>query len=238
MSLSLLITILIGLTFLVLAYPRCPGKVIFYTAESDDVVLIFGLSANLKGPYFQPSLSVCLCVSLSLAGTSALQRWLILMKLGHKTLLWSLLAVTIMVQIGCRGTVWHLFENLKKFSKITEFKFQNFGPSFFVSVSPVYCKKIWLDSKKTDGGDRFWSLLLYRFRQWHCCSSMTVGGIFWLNQQRGGVQRSKLGRLELWAQSGRKNQPACFWHLFLFVFFVDFVAWFCIVNLVVVHYAV
>ena len=41
-----------------------------------------------------------------------------------------------MVQIG------RLFENLKKFSKITEFKFQNSGPSFFASVSPVYCKKI------------------------------------------------------------------------------------------------
>ena len=37
----LLIKILIGLTFLVLAYPGCPDKVIFYTAESDNVVLIF-----------------------------------------------------------------------------------------------------------------------------------------------------------------------------------------------------
>jgi len=41
---------------------------------------IVGLIANLKGPYFQPSLSVC----LSLTGTSTLQCWLILMKLGHK----------------------------------------------------------------------------------------------------------------------------------------------------------
>ena len=37
----LLIKILIGLTFLVLAYPGCSGKVIFYTAESSDLVLIF-----------------------------------------------------------------------------------------------------------------------------------------------------------------------------------------------------
>jgi len=47
-----------------------------------------GRIANLKGHYFQPSLSVslsvCLCVSLT--GTSTIQRWPILMKLGHKDL--------------------------------------------------------------------------------------------------------------------------------------------------------
>ena len=52
-----------------------------------------------------------------------------------------------MVQIGRRGTARRLFENFKKFSKITEFEFQNFGPSFFASVSPVYYKK--LDSIRT-----------------------------------------------------------------------------------------
>jgi len=46
-----------------------------------------------------------------------------------------------MVQIGHRGTTKCLFENFEKFSKITEFKFQNSGPSFFASVSPMYCKK-------------------------------------------------------------------------------------------------
>jgi len=45
------------------------------------------------------------------------------------TLLWSSLASTIMVQIGRRGTVRRRFENLKKISKITEFEFQNSGPS-------------------------------------------------------------------------------------------------------------
>jgi len=42
--------------------------------------------ANLKGPYFQPSLSVSLsvCVCVTLTGTSTLQRRPILMKLGHK----------------------------------------------------------------------------------------------------------------------------------------------------------
>ena len=35
-----------------------------------------------------------------------------------------------MVQIGRRGTARRFFENFKKFSKITEFEFQNSGPSF------------------------------------------------------------------------------------------------------------
>ena len=38
-------------------------------------------------------------------------------------------------------TARRLFENFKKFSKITEFEFQNSGTPFFASVSPVYCKK-------------------------------------------------------------------------------------------------
>jgi len=46
-----------------------------------------------------------------------------------------------MVQIGRRGTVQHLFQYFKKFSKITEIEFQNSGPSFFASVSPVRYKK-------------------------------------------------------------------------------------------------
>ena len=58
-----------------------------------------------------------------------------------RTLLWFSVAATIMVQIGRRGTTRCLFENLKKFSKLTELEFQNSAPSFFVSMSPVYCKK-------------------------------------------------------------------------------------------------
>jgi len=46
--------------------------------------VFFGPIANLKGHYFQPSLSVCLSVCVSLTITSTLQRWPILMKLGHK----------------------------------------------------------------------------------------------------------------------------------------------------------
>jgi len=64
-----------------------------------------------------------------------------------RTLLWSSLAATMMVQIGRKGTAQRLFENFKKFSKITAFEFQNSGPSFFASVSPAYCKKF--DSIRT-----------------------------------------------------------------------------------------
>jgi len=49
-----------------------------------------------------------------------------------------------MVQIGRKGTALCLFENFKKFSKITEFEFHSNSvicPSFFAYVSPVYCKK-------------------------------------------------------------------------------------------------
>jgi len=42
-----------------------------------------------------------------------------------------------MVQIGRRGTS----DAFLKIAKITEFEFQNPGPSSFASVSPVYCKK-------------------------------------------------------------------------------------------------
>jgi len=65
-----------------------------------------------------------------------------------RTLLWSSLAATIMAQIVRRGTARCLFENFQKFSKITEFEFQNSAPSFFESVSPVYCKQN-LDSIRT-----------------------------------------------------------------------------------------
>ena len=83
---------------------------------------------------------VCLCVCLwpALLPFNVDRLW---WNSVTRTLLWPSLAVTIMVQIGRRGTVRRLFENFKKFWKITEFEFQNSGPSFFASVSPVYCKK-------------------------------------------------------------------------------------------------
>jgi len=57
-----------------------------------------------------------------------------------------------MVQIGLRDAFLKVSKNS---TKITEFEFQNSGPSFFAPVSPVYCKKLGLDLNKTDGGDRF-----------------------------------------------------------------------------------
>jgi len=99
------------------------------------LVASVGPIANLKDPYFQPGLSVCLSVCLwpALIPFSVDWFW---RNLVTRTLLWSSLAATIMAQIG------RLFENFKKFSKITEFKFQNSGPSFFcVCVSCVLWKK-------------------------------------------------------------------------------------------------
>ena len=95
-------------------------------------------------------LSVCLsvCLWLALLPFNVDRFW---WNLVTRTLLWSSLAATIMVQIGRRGTARCLFENFKKFSKITEFVFQNSCQSFLASVSPVYCTKIGLDSNKTDG---------------------------------------------------------------------------------------
>ena len=52
-----------------------------------------------------------------------------------------------MVQIGRRGTARRLFENFKKFSKITEFEFQNSGPSFLCLCLLYIVKKF--DSIRT-----------------------------------------------------------------------------------------
>ena len=45
-----------------------------YYRPSSVVYCSVGPISNLKGPYFQPSLSVCVCVSVPLTGTSTLQR--------------------------------------------------------------------------------------------------------------------------------------------------------------------
>jgi len=90
-------------------WPDCKPEGSLFSAEFVclSVCLSVGPIANLKRHYFQPSLSVC----VSLTGTSTLQRWPILTKLGHKDLLWSSLAATIMVQICRRETARRLFEN-------------------------------------------------------------------------------------------------------------------------------
>jgi len=87
-----------------------------------------------EGPLFSAefvclvSVCVCVCVSLTHRHTHSL-------------------AATIMVHIDRRATAQLLFENFKKFSKITQIEFQNSGPSFFASVSPACCKKF--DSIRT-----------------------------------------------------------------------------------------
>jgi len=124
---------------------------------------------------------VCLWVRLSVCLWSVLlpfnvnRFW---RNLVTRTLLWSSLAATIMVQIGCRGTVQHLFENLKKFSKNHRIRISKFSSIIFLCLC-LLCivKKFRLDSNKTDGGDTFWSLSLWWFRQWHCCSSTMLAGI-------------------------------------------------------------
>jgi len=93
-----------------------------------------------EGPLFSAEF-VCLCVSVcvwpALLPFNVDRFW---WNLVTRTLLWFSLAATIMVQIGRRGTARRLFENLKNSQK-SQFKFQNSGPSFFASVSPVYCKR-------------------------------------------------------------------------------------------------
>jgi len=168
--------------------------------------------------YVCVSVCVCVCVCVSdrhfYVPFNGDRFW---RNLVTRTLLWSSLAATIMVEIGRRGGPRDAFLKISKNSQ----KSQNSNFKILVHHFLRLCllcivKNIRLDSNKTDGGDRFWSLPLWRFRQWHCCSSMMLGGIFWLNWRHGSVQRSKLGgfgtgvvrnwgRSELRAQSGRKK---------------------------------
>jgi len=131
-------------------------------------VSCYGPDCKPEGPLFSPAfVCLCVCVCLSVCLSVCLCLWRALLpfnvdwfwwNLVTRTLLWSSLAATITVQVGRRGTARRLFENFKKFSKITEFECQNAGRSFFVSVSPVYCKKKLTRFEQNDGGDTFWSL--------------------------------------------------------------------------------
>jgi len=131
-----------------------------------------------------------------------------------------------MVQIGRRGTARRLFENFKKFfKKITEFGFQNSGPSFLRQCLLCIVKKIRLDSNKTDEGDRFWSFPYSDsgngtaaaarrsagYSDWSggaaACSDWSSGAF-----RTGGIQNGEV-------QSGHKNQPACVYCLLLLNFF-------------------
>jgi len=183
---------------------------------------------NLKGHYCQPSLSVSLSVCLWPAllpfNVNRFRRNLV-----TRTLLWSCLAATIMVQIGRRGTARRLCENFEKFSKITVFEFQNSGPPFFASMSPVYCKKNLTRSEQNWRGDTFWSLPFRQPPTDHCvlrqywrpaCRRCSSSGsrrcadseMLHPHHSADPDQRSaNWEHSELGAQSGRKNPPACIW---------------------------
>jgi len=132
-----------------------------------------------------------------------------------------------MVQICCRVTTRRLLWKLKKFSKITEFEFQNSGPSFFASVSPVYRKKN-SDSIRT-------ITKLTEEIHFEVCHSGNLPPIIACSGSTGGVaacsgswrhrcadpemlhphhsadsnhRSANWGHSELGSQSGRKNQRA------------------------------
>jgi len=81
-----------------------------------------------EGPLFSAEF-VCLSVSLPF-NVDRLWRNLV-----TRTVLWSSLAVTIMVHIGRRGTAWRLFENLKKNSQKSQNSYCK------IHFLRVYCKK-------------------------------------------------------------------------------------------------
>ena len=98
------------------------------------VCMLAGLQTWRAIIFSRVCLWVCLSVCVSMCLWPALlplnvnQFW---RNLVTRTVLWSSLAAAIMVHMGHRGIVRRLFENLKKLWKITEFEFQNSGPSFF-----------------------------------------------------------------------------------------------------------
>ena len=149
-------------------------------------------------------LSVCLCVCLlpALLPFNVDRFW---WNLVTRTLLWSSLAATIMVQICrrvARATLFWKFQ--KKIQKSQNSNLKILVHHFLRLCLLCIVKKFGLDSNKIDGGDRFWSLPLWRFRQWHCYSSTTLGGIFWLS-------RSKLGGIPNWGRNRavKTNRHVC-----------------------------
>ena len=114
-----------------------------------------------------------------------------------------------MVQIGHRGTARRLFENFKQFSKLTEFEFHNSGPSFLRLCLLCIVKKF--DSIRTKLTEQIYFEI----------SPMAIPAMTLLQQHdarrdiliepaaRWRAAIEARGHLELGAQSGRKNQPAC-----------------------------
>jgi len=174
-------------------------------------------------------LSVCVSVCLwpALLPFNVDRFW---RNLVTRTLLWSSLAATIMVQIGRRGTARRLFENLKKNSqKSQNIRISKFWSIIFASMSPVYCKK----------STRFELTEEIHFEVCHsgnlppivACSGST-GGVAACNASRrqrcvnpemlrphhsadSDHRSANWGHSALGAQLGRKNQPACFCILYI-----------------------
>ena len=124
-----------------------------------SIRLSVGPIANLKGHYFQPSLSVCVSVCLwpALLPSNVNRFW---RNLVARTLLWSSLAAAIMVQIGRRGTARRLFWKFQKILKNHRIWISKFCSIIFLRLWLLCIVKNRLDSNKTDGGDTFWSLPL------------------------------------------------------------------------------
>jgi len=146
-----------------------------------------------------------------------------------RTLFWSSLAATIMVQIGRRGTVRRIFENFKKFFKNHRIQISKFWSIVFCVCG---CCVLWkkFDSirtiYKTDRGDTIWSLPFWNLPPTVACRGSTGSVAGSVHRQSTTdvriqkccvhiIQRFRTGRIwnwgrsELGAQSGRKNQPPC-----------------------------
>jgi len=103
---------------------------------------------------------VCVCLWPAFLPVNVDRFW---WNLVTRTLLWSSLAATIMVQIGCRGTVWRLFENFEKLQnsnfkmlvrhflrlcllcivkKLTRFE-QNWQRRYILKSSPIAVTQVW-----------------------------------------------------------------------------------------------
>jgi len=121
----------------------CPWYSTVYNTLGD---FTFGPIANLKGPYFQPSLSACACACLwpALLPFNVDRFW---WNLVTRTLLWSSSAAE-----GPCNAVWKF---QKKSQKSQNSNFKILRHHFLRLCLLCTLKKIWLDSNKTDARDNF-----------------------------------------------------------------------------------
>jgi len=110
-----------------------------------------------------------------------------------------------MVQIGRRGTARRFFENVKKL-----FEFQNSGPSFFVSVSPVYCKKF--DSIRTKLTEEIDFQVCPYGNSGNGTAATARRSVGYSDRTGGAAECSdrNSGAFRTGGAIGPKNQPACY----------------------------